>query len=134
MDPIWCRLSPEPAFKAAILDSVTVKHTRPVGGGLHKMMTEQGRSARAEAALLHEMYGIERKIRPLVYGLLDERDRLILGKTNTDRVFLGVNMCLRYLDRYRLYSSQEPAIWKLLQLLRRQAAEPLELWPLCRTL
>ena len=132
MDPIWCRLSPEPAFKAAILDGVAMKHTRPVGGGLHKMMAQHGRSATTEADLLNRTYGIQKKIRPLVYAMIDDHDRLILGTNRIDRLLLGINMCIRYSDEYRLRSHQEPAIWKMLQLLRRQAAEPLELWQLSR--
>jgi len=130
MDPVWCRLSPEPAFKAAILDGVAMKHTRAVGGGLHKMMARRNRSATDEAALLNRRYGIRKKLRPLVYAAIDNSDRLTIGKTRLQRIRLGMGMCARYLTEYAACSFQEPAIWKLLQLLRRQAVEPLELWPL----
>jgi hypothetical protein len=132
MDPIWCRLSSEPAFKAAILDGVAMRHTRPVGGGLHKMMREQGRSAKDEAARLARAYGVDRKIRPVVYALIDEQDRLVRGETPFSRFLLGASMCGRYVAAHKFFVFKRSMIWKLLQLVRRQAFEPLELWQLQR--
>jgi hypothetical protein len=132
MDPIWCRLSREPAFKAAILDGVTMRHTRPVGGGLHKMMREQGRSAQDESARLGRAYGVERKIRPVVYALIDENDRLVRGDTRFGRFLLGAKMCGRFLAAHRSRVFERSIVWKLLQLVRRQAFEPLELQQLRR--
>jgi hypothetical protein len=134
MDPIWSRLSDEPAFKAAILDSVRMRHTRPVGGSLHTMMGRMDRSATTEAKRIQQLYDVERKIRPLVYAMIDDTDGLVTGKTRLDRFYLGINMCMRYAKVYRACSFQEPAVWKLLQLIRRQTSEPLELWQLQRAI
>jgi hypothetical protein len=44
MDYVWHRFTTNPTRKVAIFDNVEVKHTRPVGGALHKMLEAEGRS------------------------------------------------------------------------------------------
>jgi hypothetical protein len=128
MDAIWCRLSPDPEFKAAILDSVQMRHTRPVGGDLRKKMRETGRSAADEAARLWRAYGVEKKIRPLIYAMIAEDDALVVGKSRLGRLSLATNMCARFLRAHKARIFERSAIWRLLQLVRRQTFEPLELW------
>ena len=48
VDYLWCRLTSDPKRKCAILDEVTVRHTRPVGSVLAKTMQARGESGAAE--------------------------------------------------------------------------------------
>jgi hypothetical protein len=68
MDFVWHRFTTNPLERVAILDNVNVKHTRPVGGALHKMMKSEGVvSAREEQDIFLAPYGVT------------ERNELILG-------------------------------------------------------
>lgn len=42
MDGVWTRLLDENVRTSAILDSISVRHTRPVGGALHDALRRQG--------------------------------------------------------------------------------------------
>jgi hypothetical protein len=48
LDFVWPRLTQNPKKDVAILDEVTVTHTRPVGGELHKTLDSIGINARDE--------------------------------------------------------------------------------------
>ena len=45
VDFIWQRLVSDPPRQVAIVDSMSVTHTRPVGGALHRMLESQGMTA-----------------------------------------------------------------------------------------
>jgi hypothetical protein len=60
LDFVWTRLLPDNKWKSAILDCVTVRHTRPVGGELHKSMAKTGGSARAEQRTMLKRLGLRR--------------------------------------------------------------------------
>jgi hypothetical protein len=48
IDYMWSRLTSDPRRKCAILDEITVRHTRPVGSVLAKSMAAQGQSGTRE--------------------------------------------------------------------------------------
>ena len=116
LDDIWCHLSENPLYKAAILDRIAVRHTRPVGKALRGRTAGQKRFARDEEAILRARYNIPGRIRPLVYAPIDTSGRLRRGCMR-----LGLAMAARYLSVYREFTVQESASWKILQLIRRQA-------------
>ena len=71
MDFVWHRFTTNPIEKVAILDSVQVKHTRPVGGALHKMMEAEGVSpARREQDVFLRPYNDAGKTELILGGLL----------------------------------------------------------------
>jgi hypothetical protein len=127
MDYVWCRLGAEPRDKAAILDEVTVRHTRPVGKALRGAMAARGLDAKAEERVIRDRYGIEGKIRPVVYAAIDDR-----GNRRDGAAALGLAMAKGYLSAYREFGPQESASWKILQLIRRQLVERPDLAPLKR--
>jgi hypothetical protein len=91
LDFVWTRLLPDSRWKSAILDCVTVRHTRPVGGDLHKSMARTGQCARAEQKAMLKRLGMRRP-KMLVYA----------GKTRDGRVLqsrwqLAATMGLDYL-------------------------------------
>jgi hypothetical protein len=115
MDYIWCRLSEEGRYKAAILDKVAVRHTRPIGRALRGQMAKNGIVAEDEEWVLRARYNVRGRIRPLVYAAIDTRGRLWEGCAR-----LGLAMAARYLSVYPQFTVQESASWKILQLVRRQ--------------
>jgi hypothetical protein len=58
MDYVWHRFTTDPTQKVAVLDNVEVRHTRPVGGALHKMLETEGLSpAQQELSIFLKPYG-----------------------------------------------------------------------------
>lgn len=127
MDYVWARLSDEPRDKAAILDEVSVRHTRPVGKVLRDAMAARGLDPKADEQVIRARYGVKGKIRPIVYAAIDAA-----GHRRDGAAALGLAMAKGYLSVYREFGAQESASWKILQLLRRQFTERPDLSPLKR--
>jgi hypothetical protein len=71
MDYVWHRFTTDPTQKVAIIDSVEVKHTRPIGGALHKMLEAEGLSpARQELDIFLKPYGDCGSTQAILGGLL----------------------------------------------------------------
>lgn len=79
LDFIWTRLLPDNTRKAAILDCVTVRHTRPVGGELHGTMAKSGESARDEMKRMMRRFHI-RQPRYMVYAGLTSSGATIVAR------------------------------------------------------
>lgn len=127
LDYIWCRLSPDSRYKAAIIDSITVHHTRPIGRALRSYMKTSAVVAEDEEQILRARYAVRGRIRPLIYAAIDTGGRLRQG-----RVRLGLATAAAYLRARREFTVQESPIWKILQLLRRQLTHRLDLSQLQR--
>lgn len=71
MDYFWHRFTSDPTKNVAILDNVTVTHTRPVGGALHKMLRAEGLDpAQQELVTFLERYGDPEPSEAILGGLL----------------------------------------------------------------
>jgi hypothetical protein len=79
LDFIWTRLLPDNKRKSAILDSVTVRHTRPVGGELHGKMAKSGESALGEMKRLMSRFRIEQP-RYMVYAGLTSSGAMVVTR------------------------------------------------------
>ena len=115
MDYVWCRLSDDPLYKAAIFDRIAVRHTRPIGKALRGQMAKNSIVPEDEERVLRARYDVQNHIRPLIYAALDEGGRLRQGCAR-----LGLAMAIGYLKVYRQFTVQESASWKIMQLIRRQ--------------
>jgi len=115
LDYIWCRISDAPLYKAAIIDTVAVRHTRPIGSALRRHMRRDGLVAEEEELSLRSRYRVHGRIRPLVYAAIEADGGMRKGCK-----ILGLTMALRYLRVCRDFTAQEGAIGKILQMLRRQ--------------
>jgi len=74
LDFIWQRLVDDPRRQVAIIDSVSVTHTRPFGGALHHMMKTQGMTAAGqEQDQMLERYGGRITIEATTGGMLKSR-------------------------------------------------------------
>lgn len=68
LDYLWCRLPESGAFRAAVLDEVTVTHTRPVGSDLARKMAQTGAHAHDDARFLPVSVDPAQKFIPLAYA------------------------------------------------------------------
>lgn len=122
LDYIWCRLSEDPRYKAAIIDRVAIRHARPVGRVLRGAMAKDGVVPENEELALRARYSVKGRIRPLIYAAIDTHGHLHHGSAR-----LGLAMSLSYLSTYRQFTAQESPGWKILQLMRRQMTKKLDL-------
>jgi len=89
VDAVWPRLTR--VGKVAIIDTTTIKHTRPIlGGDGYRTNQETGRSMLAEEMLSFERYGVQRFNRPHLNlgGLLQDGSTVSLGGTAVSPQFM----------------------------------------------
>lgn len=122
LDYIWCRLTENGFQKSAIIDQVQVRHTRPIGQALRGAMRKIGRSPEDDKKRLLTHYGLMQPLMPLVYAALDQELRLYNGAKQ-----LGLKMAMAYIRTYMHFTVQEPAHWKIYQLVKRQFIGELDL-------
>ena len=127
MDAIWTRLSDDPRYKAAILDSVAVRHTRPVGKLLRSKMAERGKDPYEEQAALRARYGVVKTPKPMVYAAIDTEGRQIDSTTQ-----LGWKMVHNYRSVFGDFRDRFLILKKLWQMIRRHTGRNPDLTPLRR--
>jgi hypothetical protein len=128
LDYVWCRLSDDPRGRAAILDSIAIRHTRPVGRVLRGAMAQQGLVAEDEEEVLRRTFGVTGRHRPLFYAGLDASGRRVEG-----RLALALRMAWGYGRVHRQLGMQESALGNIVTILRRQFTRRPELTPLRRS-
>lgn len=123
LDYIWCRWPESGAFRAAILDTVAVHHTRPVGKVLKAAIAASGGMApTAEEQRLKEQFALDRRTVPLSYaGILDN------GEPVTGRIGMGARMCLGWWRDRHAFRDTHDAWRGIAKVARRQIVKPLEL-------
>lgn len=100
MDRIWTTTMPDPAYRSAIIDEISMLHTRPhATGGIYKQFSGNGVTPTAEMAELISSYeGIPDKM--LIYGAIDRRGRRISARSA--QILNGLSLIgdsWRYRDR-----------------------------------
>lgn len=123
LDYIWCRWPESGAFRAAILDTVAVHHTRPVGKVLRSAMAASGNAApQIEEEQLKREFALTRRIVPLAFaGVLEE------GQLVTGRIAMGTRMCLTWWKDRATFRDPREAFWGIVKTARRQITKPLEM-------
>ncbi|MFC5384853.1 DUF707 domain-containing protein [Aquamicrobium segne] len=123
LDYIWCRWAESGAFRAAILDTVTMHHTRPVGRVLKAAMAKSGRpAAKAEEQQLRDIFALDRRIVPIVFaGILQNGDP-VFGPIATGR-----RMCLAWWKDRTAFRDTRKARDGILKVARRQLTKPLDM-------
>ena len=99
MDRIWTVTMPDPAYKSAIIDEISMVHTRPhATGGIYKDFAKEAMGPHAEMeALIGSYDNIPDKM--MVYGGIDRKGRRISAARA--RIANGVSLvanCWRYRD------------------------------------
>ncbi|MBD8665880.1 glycosyltransferase family 25 protein [Rhizobium sp. CFBP 8752] len=124
LDYIWCRLPEAGVGRAAILDTVVVRHTRPVGNVLAASMQRSGVSPKDEEARLNSVYGLTERITPLAYTALSVDGTEVRGRART-----GFTMAWRYGRTLWTEPGTDRTydLSRIVQLLRRQLTRKLNL-------
>lgn len=125
LDYIWCRFLEAGAFRAAILDTVSVYHTRPIGSTLKKTIATTGTTSQDEEAVLKETYGIIQRVVPIAYaGVTSE------GLPVTGRASMANAMALSWKKDLTEFRDPREAFWKMMQIYKRQFIKTLDMSPL----
>jgi len=116
LDYIWCRLPGAGPHKAAILDEVTMHHTRPIGSQLKSNIVDQkGKTAKEEGAKLRAQMGGLKKAVPLAYAGITKEGVKIEG-----RLKMALRMRQSYAGAMDQFADQDLAKVKNRQLFKRQ--------------
>lgn len=84
LNHIWARLEDDNARRAAIIDAVAVRHTRPIGKFMAGRARAAGIDPRAEFDQFHARFGIAAKRRePFCYGGIASRSGRTRGQLST---------------------------------------------------
>jgi hypothetical protein len=125
LDYIWCRLGEGNNRSSAIMDTISVLHSRPVGVHLQGKMALEGKTPQVEEAELRGRFDIPERPRPIAYAGYDRHGRFI-----SNRVGVGFRMALSYLAALPFQQRKLRSLNKIVQVLRRQITKPLDLSPL----
>jgi hypothetical protein len=112
LDFVWTRLLPDNSRKAAVLDCVTVRHTRPVGGELHRNIANSGGSTADEMKRLMSRFRIKQP-RYMVYAGLTSSGAMVV-----ERWRLALMMGADYL-RARHRAVERKMLTRTFRIVRR---------------
>ena len=125
LDYLWCRLPESGAFRAAVLDDVTVTHTRPVGSALARKMAETGDHAHDDARFLPVGADPNAKFIPLAYaGIAAD------GTPVTGTLAMGRRMAASWRADLGAFADPVRARRQLAKSRRRHLIRQLDLSPL----
>lgn len=126
LDYIWCRWPESGAFRTAILDTVAVHHTRPVGKVLKAAIAEAGRPvSTVEEERLKRQFALAGRTVPLSFaGILDN------GKPVMGQIRMGIRMCWIWWKDRRAFRDTHEALWNIIKVARRQMIKTLEIYTL----
>jgi hypothetical protein len=119
LDWVFPSLRRDAAHRCAILDSIEMTHTRPVGGPSYAVLRERGITAQQEAAAVRARYGITPGATPRVLGAVTADGRRLDGKRPADAAVLEILLAN---DLQALFAAQarfafEPVRFQLLPRL-----------------
>lgn len=128
LDFIWPKLVEHPGSEIAIIDSVTVRHTRPVGGPNYKALRERGVSPWDELRHFCKINNMEEE--PIIATMRAVyRDSTVIDTLAKPRHFL-VYMIRGYLpalahtpEPWRMLRRMAGMVWKALNNLPDRVAE-----------
>jgi Protein of unknown function (DUF707) len=117
LDHLWCTMADDPLNKIAIVDEVTVRHTRPVGGPNYKLLRQTGVSPWDELRALCKAHGLDEEPMLVTHKAI-RRDNAVITAENNRYQFVS-DFVLGYLpalphtpDRRRMLRRMAGGIWK----------------------
>jgi len=126
LDYLWCRFPQSGPFRAAVLDSIAVHHTRPIGSQLKRNIKARGgNSVEQEEQKLVARFGPMRKPVPLAYAGVN-----VAGHPVTGRTSMAIKMASSYWRSRAEFLDPRLARRKSFQIFKRQLIKHLTLEPL----
>jgi hypothetical protein len=124
LDYIWCRLPDSRAFRSAILDTVSVFHTRPIGSTLKKPSL-QPEPLRRTTRLFWRDPLVEQRVVPIAYAGVKADGSPITGRSS-----MANATTLSWKKDIREFRARREALGKMLQVYKRQFIKTLDMSPL----
>jgi len=117
LDYLWPALADDPLNDIAILDEVTVRHTRPVGGPNYKTLRESGVSPWDELRALCKAHGLGEEPVLLTHKAIRRDNSVITAESNRYRFVsdfvLGYLPALAHTpDRSKMLRRMAGGLWK----------------------
>jgi hypothetical protein len=117
LDHVWCTLADDPLNRIAIIDEITVRHTRPVGGPNYKLLRQTGVSPWDELRALCKAHGLDEEPILVTHKAI-RRDNAVITAENNRYRFVS-DFVWGYLpalphtpDRRRMLRRMAGGIWK----------------------
>jgi Protein of unknown function (DUF707) len=128
LDYVWAALAENPLSGIAIIDDITVRHTRPVGGPNYKLLRETGVSPWDEMRRLCKAHGLGEEPILLTHKAIRHNDTIITAEANRYRFVsdfvLGYLPALAYThERRRMLRRMAGGVWKGLWNLPDRVSE-----------
>lgn len=124
LDYLWARLPQAGHNRAAILDEITVHHTRPIGSQLKGRIASSGGSAMDEREDLITRYPTLRGTSPLANGGITADGERLEG-----RLRMGIAMARAYWEARTGFLDPSLARRKIFQMFKRQLIKKMPLEP-----
>ena len=124
MDALWTRFAADNHATAAVLDSLPVRHTRPVGTALAKTLAGLGRSSDGDLLKLQQKYSLGTTY-PLCYAAIDAG-----GRHWGSQAAIGMRMAADYMSQRTAFRQTEGFVRDIRRLMQRQLLWSPQLSPL----
>lgn len=128
LDSVWHRLDAVSNNRAAILDSISVRHTRPVGSKLRATIAKRGTTPKDEGKNLRAKYGMLPSVLPSTYKAIYKS-----GETVSDVKKLALLIALSQLKTSYKTLNMARAWRKIIKLYFSHLTRKVDLSPLRRT-
>ncbi|ARO15312.1 hypothetical protein BVG79_01970 [Ketogulonicigenium robustum] len=123
LDYTWCRWADSGPFNVAILDTVAVHHTRPVGKVLQSAMTDAGKpTSEEEEEILKARYDLVERTVPLAFAGVRTDGGPVIG-----RVAVGWRMVRGWWPIRHTFHERRKAFWAIIKIARRQLTKRLDM-------
>jgi Protein of unknown function (DUF707) len=128
LDYLWTALAQDPQNGIAIIDEVTVRHTRPVGGPNYKRLRETGVSPWDEMRALCKAHGLDEEPILVTHKAIRHDDSVVTADKNhyrlvSDFVFGYLPALAHTQDRRRMLRRMAGGVWKGLLNLPDRVSE-----------
>lgn len=120
LDYVWCRWAETGPFRVAIIDTVRMHHTRPVGSALKASIASQGKTPVDEEAVLKSSLGLSGRTVPLAFAGLSLDHEPVVGRAK-----MAFRMIGDWLSDFSGFSDRRGAVSGILKVFRRQLTKPL---------
>jgi hypothetical protein len=113
LDMIWGRLKSSGMYNSAVLDCISMRHTRPVGSVLAKTLKQKGGSTKNDYNVVNNFINYKR-VKKLNYAAVLHNDKLIKGKFRISLI------CAKswYQDRHEFKGNRNFNTW-ILRIIKR---------------
>ena len=112
IDFLWSHYAEEKEDNIAIFDSISMKHTRPVGGPIYKELKKNNLDQMEELRSIFKKYN-QKQIRPFAYKAIDSNDII-----QENRFILGYRTIIYFLKNFKMFLDRRKLLNKIFKLAK----------------